>query len=71
VTFVIGVTALHHCVVGSVEMFTAMLTGNNITIYHYIHFISLTVPGNIIGGAVFVAALKVSHNKKEDMKEKI
>jgi formate/nitrite transporter FocA (FNT family) len=71
VTFVIGVSGLHHCIVGSVEMFTAMLTGHNITIYHYIHFISLTVPGNIIGGAVFVAALKVSHNKKEDMKEKI
>ena len=71
VTFVIGVAGLHHCIVGSVEMFTAMLTGNKITIYHYIHFLSLAVPGNIIGGAVFVAALKVSHNKKEHMKEKV
>ncbi len=71
VTFVIGVTGLHHCIVGSVEMFAAMLTGNTITIYHYVHFISLAVPGNVIGGAVFVAALKVSHNKKEDMIEKI
>ncbi len=71
VTFVIGVAGLHHCIVGSVEMFTAMLSGNTITFNNYIHFISLAVPGNIIGGAVFVAALKVSHNKKEDMKEKI
>jgi formate/nitrite transporter FocA (FNT family) len=70
VTFVIGVAGLHHCIVGSVEMFAAMLTGNNITFSNYIYFISLAVPGNIIGGAVFVAALKVSHNKKEDMKEK-
>lgn len=70
VTFVIGVAGLHHCIVGSVEMFTAMLSGNTITFNNYIHFISLAVPGNIIGGAVFVAALKVSHNKKEDMKEK-
>ncbi len=71
VTFVIGIVGLHHCVVGSVEMFTAMLTGNNITMYHLIHFLSLAVPGNIIGGAVFVGALKVSHNKKQDMKEKV
>lgn len=70
VTFVIGVTGLHHCIVGSVEMFAAMLSGGNITFSNYIHFISLAVPGNIIGGAFFVAALKVSHNKKEHMKEK-
>lgn len=70
VTFVIGAAGLHHCIVGSVEMFAAMLSGNSITFSNYIHFISLAVPGNIIGGAVFVAALKVSHNKKEDMKVK-
>lgn len=70
VTFVIGVTGLHHCIVGSVEMFAAMLSGNGISFSNYIYFISLAAPGNIIGGAVFVAALKVSHNKKEDMKEK-
>lgn len=70
VTLAIGVAGLHHCIVGSVEMFAAMLTGNNITFSNYIYFISLAVPGNIIGGAVFVAALKVSHNKKEDMKKK-
>ncbi|MEO6637186.1 MAG: formate/nitrite transporter family protein [Ginsengibacter sp.] len=70
VTFVIGVAGLHHCIVGSVEMFCAMLTGNTISLGNYVYFISLAVPGNIIGGAVFVAALKVSHNKKEDMKEK-
>lgn len=70
VTFVIGVVGLHHCIEGSIELFTAMLTGNKINIYHYIHFISFAVPGNIIGGAVFVAALKISHNKKKDMVEK-
>lgn len=70
VTFVIGVTGLHHCIVGSVEMFAAMLSGDSITFSNYIHFVSLAVPGNIIGGAVFVAALKVSHNKKEDMSTK-
>lgn len=71
VTFVIGVTGLHHCIVGSVEMFAAMLSGSKITFMHYLYFISLAVPGNIIGGAVFVAALKVSHNKKQDMQEKV
>ncbi len=70
VTFVIGVAGLHHCIVGSVEMFAAMLSENSVTFSNYLHFISLAVPGNIIGGAVFVAALKVSHNKKEDMKAK-
>jgi formate/nitrite transporter FocA (FNT family) len=70
VTFVIGVAGLHHCIVGSVELFAAMLSGDGITFSNYMHFLSLAVPGNIIGGAVFVAALKVSHNKKEDMKKK-
>lgn len=70
VTFVIGVAGLHHCIVGSVEMFSAILTSNEITWGNYFYFIALAVPGNIIGGAVFVAALKVSHNKKEDLKEK-
>ncbi len=70
VTFVIGIAGLHHCIVGSVELFVAMLTGNTISVMDYLHFLIFAVTGNIIGGAVFVAALKVSHNKKEDMKEK-
>lgn len=70
VTFVIGVAGLHHCIVGSVELFVAMLTGNNITMLDYFHFLAFAVAGNLIGGGVFVAALKVSHNKKEDMREK-
>ena len=71
VTFVIGLAGLHHCIVGTVEMFAAIFSVDSISWGDYFYFITLAVPGNIIGGAVFVAALKVSHNKKEDLKEKV
>jgi formate/nitrite transporter FocA (FNT family) len=68
VTFVIGVAGLHHSIVGACEMLTGVITSKNIHISDFLIFISLAVPGNIIGGAFFVAALKKSHTKKEDFK---
>lgn len=66
VTFVIGVAGLHHSVVGAVEVLVGMLTSPNIHFTDFLRFMGLAVPGNIIGGAIFVAVLKKSHTKEED-----
>jgi formate/nitrite transporter FocA (FNT family) len=66
VTFVIGVAGLHHSVVGAVEVLVGMLTSPNIHFTDFLRFMALAVPGNIIGGSIFVAVLKKSHTKEED-----
>ena len=65
VTFVIGIAGLHHSIVGAAEMMAGALTFTDITYQDFFRFISLAVPGNIIGGAIFVAALKRSNTTKE------
>ncbi|GEO10980.1 formate/nitrite transporter family protein [Segetibacter aerophilus] len=66
VTFVIGVAGLHHSVVGAVEMLAGTLTSPHIHFTDFLRFMALAVPGNIIGGSIFVAVLKKSHTKEED-----
>lgn len=66
ITFVIGVAGLHHSVVGSVEVFTGMLSGKEINFGDYLFFEWWSVLGNIIGGSVFVSVLKYSHTRRED-----
>lgn len=66
VTFVIGAAGLHHSIVGAVEVIVGMLTSPNIHFTDFLTFMGLAVPGNIIGGAIFVAVLKKSHTKEED-----
>lgn len=61
VTVVIGIGGLHHSIVGSIEVFTAMLTSKAIGINEYIHVQVWTTFGNILGGVVFVAIIKFSH----------
>jgi formate-nitrite transporter family protein len=66
VTFVIGAAGLHHSIVGAAEVITGWLTSPNIHFKDFIRFMAVAVPGNIIGGSIFVAALKKSHTKEED-----
>ena len=66
VTFVIGAAGLHHSVVGAVEVIVGALTSPDIHFTDCLRFMALAVPGNIIGGSIFVAALKKSHTKEED-----
>jgi formate/nitrite transporter FocA (FNT family) len=66
VTFVIGAAGLHHSVVGAVEVLVGMLTTPQIHFTDFLRFMALAVPGNIIGGSIFVAVLKKSHTKEED-----
>lgn len=64
VTFTIGAAGLHHCIVGSVEVFTGMLSSDSITIVDYLRFLLWASIGNALGGAVFVAILKYSQGKR-------
>ncbi|MGM0474640.1 MAG: formate/nitrite transporter family protein [Bacteroidota bacterium] len=68
ITTVIGIGGLHHSIVGSIEVFTAWLTSENVTIMDYLHVQTWSTLGNIIGGVVFVAFMKFSH---VDAKRKI
>lgn len=61
ITTVIGIGGLHHCIVGSVEMFLAVLTSEEVTWGDYIHVVGWATIGNTIGGVVFVAFVKFSH----------
>jgi formate/nitrite transporter FocA (FNT family) len=64
ITFTIGAAGLHHCIVGSVEVFTGMLSSDSITIVDYLRFLLWASIGNAVGGAVFVAILKYSQGKR-------
>lgn len=61
VTFTIGFAGLHHCIVGSIEVFSGMLVSPDIDFLDYLKFQSWATIGNSIGGAVFVSVLKYSH----------
>ena len=64
VTSVIGIGGLHHSIVGSIEVFTAMLISSKINLPEYLHFQVWTTIGNIIGGAVFVALFRYGHSRE-------
>ncbi len=76
ITTVIGIGGLHHAIVGSIEVFTALLTSKSVTFSNYFHVQLWATVGNIIGGVVFVAFVKFSHvnprrkylGKKKDSK---
>ncbi|MBN1387004.1 MAG: formate/nitrite transporter family protein [Bacteroidales bacterium] len=61
ITTVIGIGGLHHCIVGSIEVFTAALTSKSVGMGEYLHVQIWSTLGNIIGGVVFVAFAKFSH----------
>lgn len=61
VTFTIGISGLHHCIVGSIEIFSGMLISPEIDLGEYLRFQTWATLGNSFGGAVFVAVLKYSH----------
>lgn len=61
VTATIGMGGLHHCIVGSIEVFSGYLVSDEIGWPEYLKFQSAATLGNVIGGVVFVARLKFSH----------
>ena len=61
VTSIIGIAGLHHCIVGSIEVFAGMISSDKVSWIDYIRFQFWATIGNAIGGSVFVAILKYSH----------
>lgn len=61
VTAIIGIGGLHHCIVGSVELFTGMLSGQGVGAMDYLNVQFWSTIGNILGGTIFVSILKFSH----------
>lgn len=60
-TTVIGLAGFHHSVAGTVEVLAGVMLGQGATFTDYLRFLALAVPGNAIGGTVFVAILKWGH----------
>ncbi len=65
VTIIIGFAHLHHCVVGSVEVLSALWVNPEIGWADYFAFLGPSVLGNILGGAFFVAILKFAIARQE------
>lgn len=61
ITFIIGVANLHHSIVGSIEVFAGVISGEKITWADLGKFQFWSTLGNILGGVFFVAILKYSH----------
>ncbi len=58
ITGSIGFLGLHHSIVGNIEIFSALLYGNTVSLGHYLLFLLVILVGNTVGGVVFVAVLK-------------
>jgi formate-nitrite transporter family protein len=65
ITFIISIAGLHHCIVGSIEIFMAFFgEANKIKWKEFLKFQGISTIGNIIGGVVLVAIIKFSHSKR-------
>ncbi len=65
VTFFISIAGLHHCIVGSIEVFMAFFgEANKISLGEFLKFQGLATLGNIIGGVFIVAMVKFAHSKR-------
>lgn len=58
ITGSIGFLGLHHSIVGNIEVFSALLYGNTVSLMSYLWFLVVVLVGNTVGGVVFVAVLK-------------
>lgn len=66
VTIIIGLGGLHHCVVGSIEVLSALWLSPDIGWGDYWRFIWPSVLGNTLGGALFVSTLKFAITSKSN-----
>jgi len=65
VTFLISIAGLHHCIVGSIEVFMAFFAeANEMSWVQFLKFQVLATLGNIIGGVFLVAMVKYAHSKR-------
>lgn len=61
VTTAIGLTHLHHSVVGSAEVLAGVFSGQGATVADFGKFLLWATLGNILGGVFFVALIKFGH----------
>ena len=61
VTFIIGVGGLHHSIAGSIELFAALFSSDQIHFAQLPVVILTVLAGNLVGGSVFVAVLNYGH----------
>ena len=81
ITGSIGFLGLHHSIVGNIEVFSALLYGDTVSLTSYLLFLIIVLVGNTVGGVVFVAILKnrtflfdiakVKEQAKEDEKDRV
>ncbi len=72
VTFIIGIGGLHHSISASVQIFTAYLLSDILSITQVFRFILVAILGNLVGGSIFVALLNYGHireTQKSDNEE--
>jgi formate/nitrite transporter FocA (FNT family) len=60
ITAAIGVANLPHCIVGNIEVASALFSGK-VSFVQYLEFLGPVTLGNAIGGVLFVGVLKFSH----------
>ena len=58
ITGSIGFLGLHYSIVGNIELFSALLYDNTVSLMSYLWFLVVVLVGNTVGGVVFVAVLK-------------
>ena len=79
ITGSIGFLGLHHSIVGNIEVFSALMYGNTVSLWQYLWFLVVVLVGNTVGGVVFVAILKnrtflfdiekIKHEAEEDRRD--
>jgi len=70
VTAAIGFSGLPHCIVGNIEMATAMFNGQ-VSFQEYFGFLAPVTVGNAAGGVFFVGILKFSHTMNSGKEKEI
>jgi formate/nitrite transporter FocA (FNT family) len=58
ITAILSFAGLHHSIVGNVEVFAGLIGTKAISLGEYLSFQGISLFGNALGGAVFVALLK-------------
>lgn len=60
----IGFLGLHHCIVGTVEVLSAVFAGSAVGPGDFGRFLLWATAGNAVGGVVFVALIKYGHSTR-------
>ena len=64
-TMLIGLAGLHHSIAGASEILLAVFAGAGATWADLWRFLAIAIPGNAVGGVVFVALLKFRSARAE------